>query len=78
MVLTMTTHYVAIDLELATRTREWNKQKAKLENKIRSVQDSESLFHDQLEKDAKVLMKKDDHISELIKEGKDQFTFNWS
>lgn len=45
---------------------------------MRSVQDSESLFRDQLEKATKSLIKKDDHISELIEEGRDQYTFGWS
>lgn len=73
----MSANYAALDL-LATRTIEWNEQKAKLEKELRSAQDSESVFHGQLEKAAKSLMDKDDRIFVITEDGRDQYTFSWS
>lgn len=56
----MSAHYVALDLELVVKTREWNKHKEKLEKELRSTKSSESVFCGQLEKAAKSLMEKDD------------------
>ena len=45
---------------------------------MRPVQDSKSLFRSQLEKAAKSLIKKYDHISKLIEEIRNQYTFGQS
>lgn len=49
-----------------------------MEKKLRLARDSESAFPSKLKKVVKSLTKKDDHISKLTEEGKDQYTFDWS
>ncbi|GMN47508.1 hypothetical protein TIFTF001_016677 [Ficus carica] len=57
----MYVHHAAIDLEVATKAREWNEQKAKLEKELKSAQYSESVFCGScgLLKAAKLLTEKD-------------------
>lgn len=74
LALAMSAHYAALDLELAVKTREQNKQKEKLEKELSSTQDPVCVFHGQLEKAAKSLTEMDDRISELTEEGTNQYT----